>query len=188
MNITIPDTITIPLGRASIYGTLDVPVTKLPPHVLDYVFNYGVRQVLNDAMAQKKDDEGNELPKDQIRAKAEKRLDNMLAGNLRLQRESAEPVDPIEAEAHSLAKAQLTKVFQATPYWKEADGKGGKRLLNVINNHRQAKNAEPFETLTDALTQFLEHESNKKFWDTARRNVKERDDSAKKVNLDEMGL
>jgi hypothetical protein len=186
--MNIPDNITIPLGRQSVYGTLEVPVGKFPPHVLDYVFNYGLRQVLNDAMADKKDDDGNPLSADLIRAKAEKRLDNMLAGNLRISRESAEPADPIEAEAHKLAKEHLTNVFNKTPYWKDADGKAGKRLLNVINNHRAAKNAEPFDTLSDALDQFLEHESNKKFWDHARRNVKERDDSAKKVDLDAMGF
>ena len=73
--MNIPDNITVPLGRQSVYGTLEVPVGKFPPHVLDYVFNYGLKQVLNDAMADKKDDDGNPLSADLIRAKAEKRLD-----------------------------------------------------------------------------------------------------------------
>lgn len=188
MQITIPDTSTVPLGRNALYGTLDVDLAKFPPHIHDYIFTYGLRHALNDAMANKKDENGADLPHDQIKAKAEKRLAAMYAGELRQRGEGAEPADPIEAEAHKLAKQHLIATFTGTEAWKAASGKAGVRLLNVINTNRAAKKAQEFDTLAEALEMFLAHPSNAQFRKTAERNVKEMAQLSKSLNPDDMGL
>ena len=61
ITIDLPDTITIPLGRNSIYGTIDIDVERLPHNALEYIAMYGFKQVVNDAMATKVDKNSNDL-------------------------------------------------------------------------------------------------------------------------------
>lgn len=177
MQITIPDTTTIPLGRNAVYGQLAVDLQRLPPHVHDYVYAYGLRQVLNDAMAQKKDEDGNALTDDVIRAKAEKRLDNMYAGELRARGDAAEPADPVEAEAYKLAKAAFTDAYKGV----KGEGKGDARLLALVNETRAEHNAPPIAALAEAIERYLDkHPDVRKL---AARNVKER--SARAVSAED---
>lgn len=151
-------TITVPLGRAAKYGQLAVECDRLPAHVLVYAFEYGVRQVLNDAMAEKKDEDGNELPVDQIVAKAQKRLDNMYAGELRSRRESAEPADPVEAEAWKMAKVEMTALYKKQPQWAQVP-KGTKDRFGAVVQLRRAMRHLPEmdvdEAVADAIEKFL---------------------------------
>jgi hypothetical protein len=109
----LPDTITVPLGRNAAYGMLDVDVTKFAPHVLQHLFTYGVRQSLNDAIAERKD-----LDNAAIVAKATKRLDTFYSGELRV-RNAGEPIDPVENRAWVLAKAAVRKMALNTPQWSD---------------------------------------------------------------------
>src|SRR5437868_3674708 len=89
----------VPLGRNGKFGSMTVEVERFNAAVHDHVYMYGLRQILNDAMADKTDDDGNALSDEAIVAKAQKRLDTLYSGELRTRRESAEPADPVEREA-----------------------------------------------------------------------------------------
>ena len=106
MKIDLPNTYVCPLGRNAVYGTLAINCDDFPDHIQRHIYEYGLRQILNDAMADKKDEDGNPLANGEIRAKAEKRLDTLLRGEIRSR---SEPADPIEAETVKLAKAAIIK-------------------------------------------------------------------------------
>lgn len=76
----------------------------LPAHVVDHVWAYGLRQILNDAAASAK-------TKDEALGMAQKRYDNLLAGTLRAAtgRES----DPVRAEAIRIASDKVKKALVA---------------------------------------------------------------------------
>lgn len=114
MQANLQDTIAVPLGRNAAYGSLDVDVTKFAGHVLQHLFTYGVRQSLNDAIAERKD-----LDTAAIVAKAQKRLDTFYSGELRV-RGAGEPIDPVENRAWVLAKAAIRKMALNTPQWVDA--------------------------------------------------------------------
>lgn len=103
-------TLSIPLGRDAVYGTLSVDTAKFADHIDRFLYEYGVRQVLNDAMSDKKDKDGNTLSVQAIVAKAEKKLDALYAGELR---KSAEPADPFGAECYRIAMADLAAAMKA---------------------------------------------------------------------------
>lgn len=137
MNVTIEDIVTIPLGRAAKYGTMPVNVTMLPEHVKTYVFEYGLRQVLNDAMAEKKDDDGNDLPDAAIVAKADKRLKNLYEGVLR-SRTAGEPIDPFEAECYREAKRTVEQALRAKGLFRDIPKGTKDRFMFVVNRARAA--------------------------------------------------
>lgn len=146
---------TIPLGRNAVYGTLQVDTDRLPAHISAYVFEYGLRQVLNDAMAEKKDEDGRPLPDDQIVAKAEKRLDALYAGTIR-SRGVGEPAvrDPVEAEVRRLAVAQLDKRFAALGEYAGRPVKG--RLVAVWNARQRATCATVGEVVAEYLARLTD--------------------------------
>jgi hypothetical protein len=121
MNVELPDVITIPLGRAGKYGSMDFDLTKVAPSALHdivwHTWGYGVRQIHNDAMADKTDDDGAPLSDEAIVAKAYKRRDTLYSGELRTRRESAEPVDPVEREAYRMAREKIEKQLTAENMW-----------------------------------------------------------------------
>jgi hypothetical protein len=107
----------IPLGRKSAYGTMPVDTERFDETVQRHVYEYGLRQILNDAMATKTDDDGNPLLYEDIVAKAQKRLDTLYSGELRTRRESAEPTDPVEREAWRMAREKIEKQLTAENMW-----------------------------------------------------------------------
>jgi hypothetical protein len=196
MSITIDPIIidqyntSIPLGRAGKYGTLAIEPERFPANVQSYIYMYGLRQVLNDAMADKTDENGEPLPVDQIVAKAEKRLANMYAGELRAQRESAEPVDPIEAEAWKMAKSAMTDAYKAIGAWDVPKGTKD-RFAFVIARRRAERGLEELpanEAVADAIEKFLAAPANAHIRKSAERIVRERQKAAGTVNLDELGI
>jgi hypothetical protein len=112
ISIDLPDRITIMLGRNSIYGTLTVDVDRLPENALEYIWSYGLKQVLNDAMATKVDKNNDILPNEVIAQKARDKLDALYEGVVRMRGEAV-AADAYEAEAIREAKrftiAFLTK-------------------------------------------------------------------------------
>jgi hypothetical protein len=107
----------VPLGRGGKYGSMNVELGRFSESVNDHVYSYGLRQILNDAMADKTDDDGNALSDEAIVAKAQKRLDTLYSGELRTHRASAEPIDPIEREAYRIAREKIEMQFKDLGIW-----------------------------------------------------------------------
>lgn len=91
MQIQVQDSQSVNLKK--IGKALEVDVANMPEVSLQHVFNYGLRQLLNDAMASAGDDAA------KAEAQAKERLANLMSGTLRASRES----DPVAAEAKRLA-------------------------------------------------------------------------------------
>jgi hypothetical protein len=183
MNIELPDTITIPLGRNGKYGSREIRVADMPTVSHVYAFEYGVRQAVNDAMADKTDDEGNPLEPEVIVAKADKRIDALMNGTIRQRAGgSAEPLDPVEAEAWKIAKHELAAMVKDV---KITGLKGDAALLARINVKRVSRRMEEFEDLTMVVTAYLTGPKGADVMRRAKRNVTER---AKAVDLAEAGI
>lgn len=91
---TVPTTVSLPKAETSV----EVDVAAWPEHTLSHIFAYGLRQILNDAMAAAK-------TPGEAKGLADKRLANLIAGTLR-----AAPVregDPIRKRALELALAAV---------------------------------------------------------------------------------
>lgn len=132
MLIEIPDTFEVPLGRAGKYGHLAVDRTKFTAEVALHIWNYGERQLLNDAIATKTDEDGNELTDRELHAKATKRLDTLYSGELRVASDR-EPTDPVESIMHRLAKSAIAAQIKETPEYKAIKpAKGHDRVLAAI--------------------------------------------------------
>lgn len=145
-----PETIDVPLGRAGKYGQLAVSADKFTDDVHRHVYVYGLRQILNDAIADKTDDDGRALPIDQLVAKAQKRLDTLYSGELRARRESAEPIDPIEREMHRLAKTNIAAKMAKSPEWAQVPkGTKDRALWCVLQRNKDV------ETWDDAIAKLL---------------------------------
>lgn len=163
----------VPLGRNAALGTMSVETEKFSETVQRHVYEYGLRQILNDAMADKTDDDGNRLADDVIRAKAEKRLAALYAGELRI-RNAAEPVDPIEAEAHRIAWAKIVDFIKTTDEYKSA--KGAKDRVLVAAQTRANAKGEPEPSRGDLIQRVLDNDP--KIMAAAKRIVRERENVA----------
>jgi hypothetical protein len=117
VTVNLPDEFTIPLGRKGVYGSRVIHTADYPENILVHWFMYGTRQSTNDAMADKKDDDGIKLSDTDIVAKADKRLATYKLGELRTQRESSEPADPVEREAWRMAREKIEKQLTAENMW-----------------------------------------------------------------------
>jgi hypothetical protein len=184
MNIEL-GTIIVPLGRNGKYGHFDVEADRFNNTVHEHIYKYGLRQIINDAMADKTDDDGNALATDVIVAKAQKRLDTLYSGDIRTRMAgSAEPLDPIEAEAWRIVKADL--VVMAKPFAEKVKGlKGDAALLARINVSRVNRRMAEFASLEDAITAYLGGPRGQAILKRAQRNVAER---AKAVDMAESGI
>lgn len=174
MTVIHPDynaIINVPLGRGGKFGSMSVDLGKFAPTIHDHVYAYGLRQILNDAMADKTDEDGLPLPPDQIVAKAQKRLDSLYAGELRVRGASAEPLDPVEREAYRMARDAIEKQFRALGLW---PAKGTGKFQVAVDARRIATNAEPMAE-GDYVAAWLER--NPKVMAAAKRIVAERDKS-----------
>lgn len=89
--------ITISLGKA---GSIVVDLNKLQAHpaVVEYVFNYGLKQMLNDVHASEKD------PAAKV-GLSQKKLDSLYAGQVAQSREAGG--DPVAREMRAMAEADL---------------------------------------------------------------------------------
>jgi hypothetical protein len=172
----------VPLGRAAKYGTMEVDITRLSEEVLDHIFAYGIRQNLNDAIADKTDDEDKPLSVEAIREKANKRLAALYAGELRSRNggEPAEPLDPVEAEMHRIAKAAIAKQIKETDEYKNAP-KGTKNRMVFAINARSQRRGEGDIGLEGAIKKYIE--ASPKIAGIAKRRVKEAQDAAEAVEL-----
>lgn len=186
--INLTDTANVVLGRNGKYGNMPVNLARFSDTVHTHIYDYGLRQILNDAMASKTDEEGNALSPEAIVAKAQKRLDNLYEGKFRATREGGErtPTDPIEAEAYKLAKEELAEIFK--PAMAQAPKGTKQRLLWAINRQRAAKGAEAFESVSDVVDTYLAGPKGDAVMKRAKRNVADRQKAAEQVNLEDLGI
>ena len=186
--ITISDHLTVPLGRKACYGTIAVDVNRFSEAVQRHIYDYGLRQILNDAMADKKAENGDKLPDDEIAAKAHARLKTLYAGELRARRETAEPTDPVELEAFKIAKAAMTEAYKANGAWKDVPKGTKDRFAALIQIRRAARGMEAVEdneAVAQAIQMFID--AHPEIEEQAVRNVAEREERAKAA-LDTIGM
>lgn len=179
---------TIPLGRAGKYGHLPVDTDRFTDAVREHVFLYGLRQALNDAMADKTDEDGQPLPIDQIAAKAQKRLDTFYAGEIRTRGESPEPIDPVEAEAWKMAKENMIAAYKTIGAWDVPKGTKDRFAFVIARRRAERKlpELEPADAVRDAIEKFLAAPANAHIRKAATRIVQEREKAASAVNVDEL--
>lgn len=91
--------IAVSLGKTG--HSVTVQVERLEPDVLAHVFNYGLKQILNDAAAGGKTE-------DEKLGLFNKRLETLYSGSLRAARES----DPVAKEAKRIATDYVTRKTQ----------------------------------------------------------------------------
>lgn len=82
---------------------LDVPVEEFSEEVREYVFGYGLKQVLNDAGSAGK------TPEEKL-GMAQKKLDALLRGEVRAVREG---VDEVTSEARKIAEGLIKATLRA---------------------------------------------------------------------------
>jgi hypothetical protein len=172
IKITLDDTITIPLGRNSVYGTLNIVVGQLPDNALEYIWSYGLKQVLNDAMATKVDKDGNALSNEEIAAKALAKRDALYEGTIRMRGEAV-AADAYEAEAIREAKRHVIAVFSKNGLMKDIPKGTDNRMIYALNRHL-ASQGKPETTEADYLAIFFETKTGKAIRERAIKTVDER--------------
>lgn len=142
--LTVDDVIAIPLGRAGKFGTLQVDTSRFTDTVQHYVYQYGLRQCLNDAIATKEDKDGVDLTVDQLVAKAKARLQNLYDGVLRARvAADAEPADLFEAACFRIALQDVTQALR--PKFKDVPKGTKDRVLWLVNAARAKTGLEAFD-------------------------------------------
>lgn len=140
---------TIPLGRNAAYGVLSYDATDWTDDVKQHIWDYGIRQIVNDAIASKTDDEGNALTDAEIVAKAAKRLATLESGQLRTPGNGI--VDPVERTMITLAKAAIGQIARTKPEYKKVpkDVKGDDRVIATLVMRKSATD------WADAITKYM---------------------------------
>lgn len=159
----------MPLGRGAKYGTIHVEPGRFSTIVNNHVYLYGLRQILNDAMADKTDDDGNALSDEAIVAKAQRRLNTLYSGELRVPSMSSEPVDPVEREAFRIAREKIELQFKDLDCW---PAKGKDKFQTAVDARRVATGNDPM-TANEYIAAWLD--KNPKVRAAAKRIVAQRD-------------
>lgn len=144
----------VPLGRDGKYGQLTVDFSRFNLEVQDYIWAYGIRQILNDAIATKVDKDGNDLSTSQLVEKAQAKLDAMYEGTVRMRGEASEPVDPVEQIAYREAKATLEKALRDGGLFKDFP-KGTKNRFEFALNRARAASGKPEISEAEAIAQLI---------------------------------
>lgn len=172
--------IDVPIGRGAKYGHIHC-IAKFPQSVHDYIYLYGLRQVLNDACSDKKDGDKNPLPNAEVLALAQAKYDRLVAGELRKRGEASEPLDPVEREAYRLAKDAIIKAFKSKGLWPT---KGEDKFQQAVDARMVNLRMEAMDA-GDYIEKWLD--ANPKVRKSAERIVKERQ-SADDATLDAAGI
>jgi hypothetical protein len=168
------DIMVLPLGRGSKYGTMTVDCHRFNDEVNAFVYVYGLRQIINDAMATKTDSDGNELSDAEIVNKAAKRLENLYAGVIRTRGDSSDPTDPVEALAWGEAKKTMEALLRKADQWKDIPKGTRNRLMFVLNRARVVAGHEEIDE-ESAINTFLEKNP------AIRRRAKQQYDAREKM-------
>jgi hypothetical protein len=173
----------IPLGRGAQYGHLEADPDRFNAEVHKYVYDYGLRQILNDAMAEKKED-GRVLPDDQIRAKAEKRLAALYEGTIRRRSEGRPTGDPVQAELYRLVWDKIHDTYKRAGFYDKLPKGTKNRLLVVANMRAASRGQSEMDAEGDVIARYLESAPDAaEMRERAKRNVAER-----AASVDELGV
>jgi hypothetical protein len=123
--LQLNDAVTVPLAKAE--TSVEVALAQLPENSLQHIFAYGLRQILNDAMASAK-------TAAEAQGMAQKRLDNLLAGTLRAA--GTREGDPVRREARKIATDLVTAKVKAKGF-KPADVENFAELVNRAMDNEQ---------------------------------------------------
>jgi hypothetical protein len=172
--VTVPDTIAI--GRNAEHGTLAVEWDKIPQLVKDHIAAVYFPQYITDAANSK----GADSPSSERMALAQKKLDAMLAGEIRTRGESREPIDPIDAQAYrdalEVVRAQLLKMPQAKQIPKGTKDRA-QWVLDTLDAASKRKPREVHDIVMATL------EANPDIRKEAARKVKKAAELAATINL-----
>jgi len=138
------------LGRNAEYGTISVDLNRLPQNALVYLFDYGLRQVLNDSIATKEDKDGNKLD---VAAKARAKLDALYNGSIRTRGEAIAS-DPYEVEAFKEMKRHLTTLLTKQGHMRDIP-KGTKNRFEYAVVRMLSKSGKPEMTEREYLLYHL---------------------------------
>ncbi len=166
------ENLTYNLGRNAEYGTISVDLNRLPHNALVYLFDYGLRQVLNDSIATKEDKHGNKLYSKQITAKARAKLEALYDGTIRTRGEAVAS-DPYEVEAFKEMKRHLVAVLTKAGMMRDIPKGTTDRFMFVVNR-MQAKAGKPETTEREYLLDRLATPAGVKIAEAAHRTVDER--------------
>jgi len=180
ITIDLDDTIILPLGRNSVYGTLDINVAKLPDNALAYIWQYGLKQVINDAMATKEDKDGNKLTNAQVGQKAVDKLAALYDGTLRMRGEAV-AADAYEAEAIREAKRHTIAVFTKAGIMKNIPKGTENRMMFALNRELAAK-GKPEITEAEYLANFFTTKAGKAIMARAIETVDARRNDESDIN------
>jgi hypothetical protein len=172
--VTVPDTIAI--GRNAEHGTLAIAWDKIPQLVKDHIAAVYFPQYITDAANSK----GADSPSSERMALAQKKLDAMLAGEIRTRGESREPADPIEAQAYRDALESVRKILLAHPEAKKIPKGTKDRAQWVLDALDAAAGTEPRE-VHDIVMATLE--TNPDIRKEAARKVKKAAELAATINI-----
>jgi hypothetical protein len=172
--VTVPDTIAI--GRNAEHGTLEVRWDQVPQLVKDHIATVYFPQYITDAANSK----GADSPSAERMALAQKKLDAMLAGEIRTRGESKEPIDQIEAQAYRDALESVRKTLLAHPQAKQIPKGTKDRAQWVLDALDAAAKREPREVHDIVLVTL---EANPDIRKEAARKVKKAADLAATINL-----
>lgn len=184
ITITLDNAITIPLGRNSAYGTVEVLPAQFPVNSLEFIWGYGLRQILNDARATTTDKDGNDLTADEIRQKVLDKLTALYAGELRVRGESI-AADAYEAEAIREAKRHIMSELSKNGLMKDIPKDTKNRLMYAINRIRE-KAGQPEISEGAYMESFLSTKVGKAIRVRARETVDRR--RAESSNIEDLGI
>lgn len=176
IQVQVPDRLT--LGRNGAIGTLDIDWSRVPQPVLDHIASVYFPQFLTDAANAGGKDES---PAERL-ARAQKKLETMYAGQVRVRGDAAKAADPVEQEAYQITKAALTKTAKQAEAWKAVPKnlrKGDAGIVFALNALAKEKGDPERATMAEWVAHTLER--NPAIRESAARVVREQ---AKAVKID----
>lgn len=112
VSIMVPASIAVPhFHKRETIGSFPVNVATMPDESIVYLFNYGLRQSVNDSMA-----DADSIA--DARKRAESRIANIMSGNVgkRGRPGGAVLTDPVEIESDRIARDDVKKALRAAPF------------------------------------------------------------------------
>ena len=171
ITITLDNELTIPLGRNSVYGAVAVEPGRFPPEALLFIWNYGLRQILNDARATI-DAENKDEMIDEVHRKVSDKLEALYSGEIRMRGESI-AADAYEAEAIREAKRHMASVLSKAGLMKNIPKNEKNRVMYAINRNR-AESGKAIMTEGEFMAVFLDTKVGKELRERARETVDRR--------------
>jgi hypothetical protein len=153
------------IGRNGSHGAVYVDWDRVPQNVLDHIAGVYFPQYITDAANSK----GTDSPSEERLSLAQKKIEQMYAGEIRTRGSSGEPVDPLENRAYQLAKQAVGALVRSAPEAKTIDKalKGDEKLLAILQVRSIGRGEDAMESLPDYIGKVVD--SNPTFRAEAKR-------------------